>query len=130
SPGTPTRSAGSRSSAVAPDRRRRVDHHGGRFDPTTEELLTELARRDRELDAHTAYPAQRWQEGRTNAAWPATELRERQRTTQRLRRRAQRTHPRLEQWRRRGSGRQTQIDQEANVRPSQLRPTQTPRTAA
>jgi transposase len=44
---------------------------------TAEELLTELARRDHELDAHTAYLTQRWQQGCTNAAWLAKELRER-----------------------------------------------------
>lgn len=44
---------------------------------TADELLTELARRDRELDAHTAYLAQRWQEGCINAAWLAKELCER-----------------------------------------------------
>lgn len=44
---------------------------------TADELLTAVARRGSELDAHTAYLAQRWQEGCTNAAWLAKELRDR-----------------------------------------------------
>jgi transposase len=42
---------------------------------TADELLTELARRGSELDAHTGYLAQRWQEGCTNAARLDKELR-------------------------------------------------------
>jgi hypothetical protein len=44
---------------------------------TAEELLTQVARRGRALDAHLDYLAQRWQEGCTNAAWLAQELRAR-----------------------------------------------------
>ncbi|WP_269436120.1 transposase [Saccharothrix sp. NRRL B-16348] len=38
---------------------------------TASELLTQVARRGSELDAHTDYLTQRWQEGCTNAAWLA-----------------------------------------------------------
>jgi transposase len=44
---------------------------------TAEELLTQVTRRGRELDAHLDYLAQRWQEGCTNAARLAHELRAR-----------------------------------------------------
>ncbi|MFE3175172.1 ISL3 family transposase [Amycolatopsis sp. NPDC059235] len=44
---------------------------------TAEELLTDVARRDRELDVHTDFLARRWQEGCTNAARLAEELRTR-----------------------------------------------------
>jgi transposase len=44
---------------------------------TAEELLTQVARRGRALDAHLDYLAERWQEGCTNAAWLAQELRAR-----------------------------------------------------
>ncbi len=42
---------------------------------TAEELLTQMPRRTSKLDAHTAYLVQRWQEGCTNAARLAEELR-------------------------------------------------------
>jgi transposase len=44
---------------------------------TAEELLTQMSRRASKLDAHTAYLVQRWQEGCTNAARLAEELRAR-----------------------------------------------------
>lgn len=44
---------------------------------TAEDLLTVMPRRGSDLDAHTAYLAQRWQEGCTNAARLAQELRDR-----------------------------------------------------
>lgn len=44
---------------------------------TADELLTTVPRRGGDLDADTAYLARRWQEGCTNAAWLAAELRER-----------------------------------------------------
>ncbi|WP_297542999.1 transposase [Amycolatopsis sp.] len=44
---------------------------------SAEDLLTEVDRRGSELDVHTEYLAQRWQEGCTNVARLATELRAR-----------------------------------------------------
>lgn len=44
---------------------------------TADELLTPAAKRGSQLDEHTAYLAQRWQEGCANAARLAMELRER-----------------------------------------------------
>lgn len=44
---------------------------------STDDLLTAVPRRGSELDAHTTYLAQRWQEGCTNADRLADELRER-----------------------------------------------------
>lgn len=44
---------------------------------SAEELLTLVAKRGSELDGHTAYLAQRWQEGCTNAARLTAEVRER-----------------------------------------------------
>lgn len=44
---------------------------------TADELLTQVAKRGSELDVHTAYLVGRWQEGCTNAARLAAELRER-----------------------------------------------------
>lgn len=44
---------------------------------SADELLTQVAKRGSELDAHAAYLVGRWQEGCTNAARLAAELRER-----------------------------------------------------
>jgi transposase len=44
---------------------------------TADELLTETVPRERELDDHAAYLAQRWEQGCTNAVLLSTELRER-----------------------------------------------------
>jgi transposase len=44
---------------------------------TAEELLTQVAKRGSELDTHTAYLIQRWQQGCTNAARLTQELRDR-----------------------------------------------------
>lgn len=44
---------------------------------TADDLLTPMPRRGSDLDAHTGYLARRWQEGCTNAARLAAELRER-----------------------------------------------------
>ncbi|MFE3175174.1 ISL3 family transposase [Amycolatopsis sp. NPDC059235] len=56
---------------------------------TPDELLTQVPRRGRDLDAHTGFLVQRWQEGCTNAARLTEELRDRgyrgsERTVRRL----------------------------------------------
>jgi hypothetical protein len=49
---------------------------GGTRAATANDLLTDMPRRGSQFDAHTAYLAQHWQEGCTNAARLTTELRE------------------------------------------------------